>query len=265
MGLSDRARSTAVNALIKAAVVGGRVYGRAVPSKQGAVTIVAVNYNAVECLDALHLALAHHGPLSIELLIVDNASTDGSAAWLRAHRDVRSLRLPVNLGHARAMDIGFALARSEIVVAFDIDAFPLSPEWYDAIVTPVVKRQCIVSGVSMRPLQALDIEPYAHPCCLAMRRDDFVRRHHSFVSNYPAWDTGQRISQLEADHLHLVPATSVRGPGAVGMVFGGVIYHNFYGTRFKGNTRERIDWVDRGDPEAAWSEAVERYIDPLRT
>jgi hypothetical protein len=49
------------------------------------------------------------------------------------------------------------------------------------------------------------------------------------------------------------------------MVFGGVVYHNFYGTRFKGNTREKIDWVERGESEQAWAEAVDRYIDPIRS
>jgi len=249
---------------IRSMVVAARGYGRLVRSARGRVTIVAVNFNAVEYLDALHVALEHHGPRDVKLLIVDNASRDGSADWLKAHRDVSSIRLPVNIGHGRAMDLGFALARSEIVVAFDIDAFPISPDWYEVVVGPIRRREAIVSGVSMRPLQALDIEPYAHPCCLAMRRDDFVRRHHTFVANYPEWDTGQRISQRESDHLHLVSATSVRGPGAVGMVFGDVIYHNFYSTRFKADTRERIDEVDRGDPALAWGEAVARYIDPIR-
>jgi glycosyltransferase involved in cell wall biosynthesis len=244
-----------------------RVYGR-ISNHCGAtdgVTIVTVNYNGAECLDALYIAVRYYSPIPVRILVVDNGSTDDSRAWYRAHRDVRVLRFPFNIGHGAAMDIGFYLAQTTIVVAYDIDAFPIDSRWWNEIVVPIREGRARVSGVSIWPLWHPQRPPFVHPCCLAMRRDDFIRRNHSFRENYPTWDTGERISQREADSLHMVPSVSIRGPGPVGMVFGGVIYHNFYGTRFKGNTLETIDVsVDRGSPEAAWSEAVARYIDPIR-
>jgi glycosyltransferase involved in cell wall biosynthesis len=243
-----------------------RAYATATSRRIGeGVTVVTANFDAAECLDALYTAVRHYSPPEVQIIVVDNASRDDSAAWFRRHPDVRTLRLPVNVGHEAALDVGFRLARTDIVVAFDVDAFPIDHRWWDEIVLPIRDRRAVVSGVSVQPLADLGRAPYAHPCCLAMRRADFVDRHHSFRSQYPEWDTGERISQLEAGGLHLVDSVSVRGPGLVGMVFGGVVYHNFYGTRFKGNTREEIDWVERGESEQAWAEAVDRYIDPIRS
>ena len=50
-------------------------------------------------------------------------------AWLRRHREVRSVRLPLNLQHGTGLDIGMLLARTRRVVALDVDAFPISSDW----------------------------------------------------------------------------------------------------------------------------------------
>ena len=73
---------------------------------------------------------------------------------------------------------------------------------------------------------------------------------------------GQALSLREAGRVSLIDATSVRGPGSVGTVFGGAVYHNFYATRFTGvNDQELLDSAVRAsDAEAAWAEAVGRYL-----
>jgi N-acetylglucosaminyl-diphospho-decaprenol L-rhamnosyltransferase len=69
------------------------------------VSALVVNYNGMHllpaCLEALEAA---RGPLAVEVVAVDNASSDGSAEWLAARPGVRLLRSESNLGFARAMN-----------------------------------------------------------------------------------------------------------------------------------------------------------------
>ena len=48
---------------------------------------------------------------------------------------------------------------------------------------------------------------------------------------------------------------------ASGLVFGGIVYHNFYSTRFSRTSSEVLDHlVGRDDPALAWQEAMARYF-----
>jgi hypothetical protein len=102
-----------------------------------------------------------------------------------------------------------------------------------------------------------------------MRTARFIERKHSFRSDYrgreegrdASGDVGEAISEAEAPDLHFLEVTSQRGPGDVGTIFGDLVYHNFYATRF-GATAERTldEVVGVDDPGKAWEEAVRRYV-----
>jgi hypothetical protein len=71
---------------------------------------------------------------------------------------------------------------------------------------------------------------------------------------------GEEISAREAGALRFFEITSQRGPGDVGTVFGDLVYHNFYATRFRASREPTLDgMVEPGDPERAWQEALRRY------
>lgn len=91
------------------------------------VTAVVVNHNGGDqlaaCLDAL---LAQDHP-DLEVVVVDNASTDASEALLRAYeRDgrVRVMRSPINLGYAGGANAGIAAASGEAVLVANYDVRP---------------------------------------------------------------------------------------------------------------------------------------------
>jgi len=101
-----------------------------------------------------------------------------------------------------------------------------------------------------------------------MRTARFVEQGHSFRSDYrprqagrdASGDVGEIMSAREAPHLHFVEVTSQRGPGDVGTVFGDVVYHNFYATRFRATGAATLDeHVSAEDAERAWEEALRRY------
>lgn len=65
-------------------------------------------------------------------IVVDNASTDGTAEWLAAGgADVEVVRLEANLGFAGAVNRGLARAATEVVAVLNNDARP-HPGWLEA-------------------------------------------------------------------------------------------------------------------------------------
>jgi glycosyltransferase involved in cell wall biosynthesis len=228
----------------------------------GAVTVVTVNWNSRDYLRTLLRLVPRRSPGDVRILVVDNDSRDGSRELLAGLPDVRLLGLPVNLGHDLALDLGFLSVETEFVVALDVDAFPVHDRWLDELLGPLHAGSAI-SGARLN-------RQYVHPCCLAMRTERFVRRRHSFREHYrprkegidASGDIGEELSGREAGNLHFFDPTSQRGPGDIGTVFGGLVYHNFYSTRFSATRADVLDGrVHRDDPVAAWHEALDRYAD----
>lgn len=88
-------------------------------------TVVIVSFNTREllreCLQSLRREAA---ALSCEIIVVDNASGDGSAEMVRAEFPrVRLIESDVNLGFAAANNRAFAVARGRYVVLLNSDAF----------------------------------------------------------------------------------------------------------------------------------------------
>ncbi|HET8814093.1 MAG TPA: glycosyltransferase family 2 protein [Solirubrobacterales bacterium] len=228
----------------------------------GAATVVTVNWNSWPHLQVLIDVVRRRSPATTRIVAVDNGSKDGSRQQIAARGDVRGLLLPVNVGHELAMDLGVLLAETEYVVALDVDAFPLHDDWLERLLGPL-SEGAQVSGARLN-------REYVHPCCWAMRTARFVERRHSFRSHYrpreegrdASGDVGEEISAAEAPNLHFFEVTSQRGPGDVGTVFGDLVYHNFYATRFNTTSEQTLDGVVVADDSAqAWDEALELYVD----
>lgn len=91
------------------------------------VCIVIVTWNRLNllktCIDA-----ARVNAVEADILVVDNASTDGTAEWLRTQEDVRVLSLPKNIGGAGGFAEGMKFARErgyEWLWVMDDDVVPL--------------------------------------------------------------------------------------------------------------------------------------------
>ena len=85
--------------------------------------IVIVSYNAREELDAcLDSVVGHTAPFPTEIVVVDNASSDGTVAHVRARwPSVRVIDAGGNLGFARANNIGIRETSSEFVLLLNPD------------------------------------------------------------------------------------------------------------------------------------------------
>lgn len=93
------------------------------------VSVVIISFNTCGLLrECLHSLSGETRNLSVEVLVVDNASHDGSAEMVAGEFPaVRLIRSEVNLGFAAANNRAFAVARGRHVVLLNSDAF-VTPE-----------------------------------------------------------------------------------------------------------------------------------------
>jgi GT2 family glycosyltransferase len=94
------------------------------------VSVIVLNYNGRQwltgCLDAL---AAQSGAPPFETILVDNASHDGSAAFVRSrYPGVRLVESPVNLGFAGGNNLGARHSTGELLVFLNNDTVA-SPDW----------------------------------------------------------------------------------------------------------------------------------------
>jgi Glycosyl transferase family 2 len=170
--------------------------GRAVP----AVSIVVVTHNEGENLPLTIGGIRATVPDNVEVIVVDDWSTDGSVAALDdvPNADVRIVRPTVRGGVTGARNAGAAAANGEIVVFADAHVDP-SAGWLEALcaalsdpsvacaaptITQVVKRNACGYGFTWREPQLRmrwlghgATEPHEVPficgCLMAFRREDF--------------------------------------------------------------------------------------------
>jgi N-acetylglucosaminyl-diphospho-decaprenol L-rhamnosyltransferase len=89
------------------------------------VRIGIVSYNTAEllrsCLDALPAAL---NGVAAEVVVVDNASSDGSGELLGRNDGVRVVQNSSNVGYARAMNVALSGSASPFLLALNPDTIP---------------------------------------------------------------------------------------------------------------------------------------------
>jgi len=88
-------------------------------------SIVIVSFNTRHLLDECLASVARNrGDLRLQVIVVDNASRDGSADYLAEHHpDVELVRSDINLGFGPANNVGFARVRGKYTVLLNTDAF----------------------------------------------------------------------------------------------------------------------------------------------
>jgi glycosyltransferase involved in cell wall biosynthesis len=203
------------------------------------VTVLTVNWNSLPFLRGMLAATRSCSPSGTEILVIDNGSSDGSLAYLRGRSDVRTMRLPINVGHGVALDLAVPTIDTEFVAVLDIDAFPISDRWLEASIASL-ERDAVVAGARMH-------RNYVHPCFLVARTStlhslDLTFRPVGSLASLPRraplfLDVGEALSQRVivrfggGQALHFFEPTSVRGPGNTGTVYGDLVYHNQYATQ----------------------------------
>jgi GT2 family glycosyltransferase len=89
--------------------------------------IVIVSHNTRSDLEACLRSIGEHPPhVTHEIIVVDNASHDGSLASVRGHwPTVRTIALDRNVGFAAANNVAFRQSRSDLVLLLNSDTLVL--------------------------------------------------------------------------------------------------------------------------------------------
>lgn len=112
-------------------------------------SIIVLTYNGlrhtITCLDSIKA----NTPETHEIIIVDNASTDGTVEWLKEHADDRGLRVIAskrNQGFAGGNNWGLALAAGDVVVLLNNDVV-VTPGWLGRLCLPLYRYpHCGLAG-----------------------------------------------------------------------------------------------------------------------
>ncbi|MDE3168292.1 MAG: glycosyltransferase family 2 protein [Acidobacteriota bacterium] len=86
------------------------------------ITVVIVNWNRRELLRAALASLERQRGVDFETIVVDNASSDGSAEMAAAEFHARVIRNAVNRGFCAANNQGIAAARGDFIALLNNDA-----------------------------------------------------------------------------------------------------------------------------------------------
>ncbi len=96
------------------------------------VSLIVVTYNSAAELPSFFAALASTTYPHYEVIVVDNASTDATAADLAAYPATASVS-PTNLGFGRGCNRGAAIAQGEYLVFLNPDV-QVTPAWLDVLI-----------------------------------------------------------------------------------------------------------------------------------
>lgn len=114
------------------------------------ISVVVLNYNGRQHLEACFRSLQKldYPQERLELILVDNASTDGSIGFMAKHfPEVRIIQNQSNVGFAKGNNIGAEAARGEYVAFLNNDT-RVDEAWARELVRPTLRDKSVVCAAS---------------------------------------------------------------------------------------------------------------------
>ncbi len=109
-------------------------------SADPAVSVIIPSYGKVEYTLACLASIAANPPVApVEVIVVDDATPDGSTACLAAVPGIRLIVNPVNLGYLRSCNAAARIARGEFLLLLNNDTQVMA-DWLDPLLLPFRSR-----------------------------------------------------------------------------------------------------------------------------
>ena len=201
-------------------------------------TIVSANVNSPEWGELLVKSIMKYSSVTTEIIIIDNHSLESNLEWFKSQKAVTLVKLPVNIGHGNAMDLGTLLAKSNYICVLDIDSFIQRKGWETDLIDIYRSDDKIkligVRGPEHKPL---------HPP-LFFYEKKFIIENNIFFRYFPrqSTDTAQKaywdILNLGFKVHRLEKGTKIWHDCMGDEIYikdKQTIYHHWYGTRFNEN------------------------------
>lgn len=109
------------------------------------ISIVIPHYNGIKILNDCLTSLSQSTYENFEIVLVDNASTDGSDDFVKKNfPDVRIIQNTVNLGFAGGCNVGILNASADLVLVLNNDTIH-KPDWIDFLVDAIQQDEKIAA------------------------------------------------------------------------------------------------------------------------
>lgn len=206
--------------------------------KKPTCSIIIRAYNEEKHIRRLLQGITEQTLTDIQIILVDSGSTDGTLAATSGYPVEVVNILPEHFTFGRSLNIGFATARSDLVVMASAHVYPVYPDWLEQILSPFNDAKVGLSYGKQRGTERSHFSEQqifkhwypdssdlfqAHPFCnnanAAIRRDLWELHHYDETlpgledlewSNW-AQGEGRRIAYVaEAEVIH-VHGESQRG------------------------------------------------------
>lgn len=88
------------------------------------VSVIIINYNTLQLTDnCIRSIIEKTTEVTYEIILVDNASTDGSIGFFQKDKRVKFIQSPVNLGFGKANNLGYEYSQGKYIFLLNSDTF----------------------------------------------------------------------------------------------------------------------------------------------
>jgi len=210
-------------------------------------TIVTASLDSPEWLELFVKSVRKFSITNPDIIIIDNGSLEDNLTWIRYQKNIVLYEAKKNLGHGGSMDKGTELAKTKYVCFLDIDSHPMVEAW---------DRELILLYESMPNVRLIGCVGPAHKPLhppLFFYEKEFIQKNNISFRYIPevSTDTAQKaygdILAL-GFRVHRLKK-GMKRYGCIGDEIhgsrGSLIYHHWYGTRFReNNPQKKIERLD---------------------
>lgn len=125
------------------------------------ISIVILTYNQVEYTQKCIESIKRNTKLNYEMIVVDNASTDGTPTYLLEQEDIKVILNPENYGYAKGNNLGAKAADGDVIIFMNNDVV-VTPNWLEPLIDLLYSDEKIgmvgpvtnnISGVQQIPVE----------------------------------------------------------------------------------------------------------------